>query len=269
MISFPVAKINLGLSVIERRLDGMHNLKTCMIPIPLFDVLEIRRSKRFSLVTHGLSIGVPQSENIITRTWEYIISLKKNIKPVEVALYKNIPVGSGLGGGSSDAAYFIKLINDFYSLGFSKKMMKQIANEIGADCPFFIDSETVIATGTGEITTPIYNPVSKKYVTIVFPGFNCSTSDLFSCIIPKPSTIDYSLLNKGVACWKETIINDFEEIVFEKFPKLIVIKKKLYESGADFVSLTGSGSGIFALSAAPLHIDVDINKYSVWSLFID
>ena len=265
MICFPNAKINLGLSVTEKRPDGMHNIETCFIPVPIYDVLEIQPSDSFSLKLFGLPLPGKLEDNLIVKAWNLLLSVKKNIKPVEVYLFKNIPGGSGLGGGSSNAAFFLKAINSFFSLGFSEIDLKLLAGEMGADAPFFINNRAAIATGTGNILHTITNPVNKMHITVIFPNIHISSKDAFAKIIPVKKSNLTNVLKSNISNWKNNLKNDFEEIIFKDFPRTRNIKNQLYESGAEYVSLTGSGSAIYALSTRPLYTEYFIDKYKIWT----
>lgn len=269
MICFPNAKINLGLSIIEKRSDGMHNIETCFIPIPLYDILEILPADRFSIEHFGLPIPDATSSNLIVRAWNLLLSIKENIQPVKVCLYKNIPIASGLGGGSSDAAFFIKEINKLYALGFTSGDMELLAGKIGADCPFFIKNQVSIAEGTGNIFTEVENPVSGMFVTVVFPRVQISTKDAFSKLNPKTDSNLTKVLHESSNIWKNYLRNDFEEIIFKDYPEIHHIKNILYSSGALYSSLTGSGSAIYALSTKPLDIIGLEKKNIVWSGILD
>ncbi|MFK5854518.1 MAG: 4-(cytidine 5'-diphospho)-2-C-methyl-D-erythritol kinase [Bacteroidota bacterium] len=265
MICFPNAKINLGLSVTNKRTDGMHDIETCYIPIPLYDVLEIKPSNKFSLTRYGLPLDNSDDKNIIIKAWELLISVNKNIKPVEVCLYKNIPIGSGLGGGSSDAAFFITAINSIFSLGITAAELELLASKIGADCPFFIKNKPTIATGTGNIFHPIRNPVLNMHLTVIFPNINLSTKNAFERITPNRGKELRNILNNNKSSWRYLLKNDFEEIAINEFPEIKYIKNTLYELGATYTSITGSGSAIYALSAKPLNTDMFAGNYLIWS----
>ena len=265
MICFPNAKINLGLSVKEKRIDGMHNIETCYIPIPIYDILEINLSDNFSLVQSGLPLPVNSKNNLITKAWNLLLSVKKDIKPARVYLYKNIPVGSGLGGGSSDAAFFLTAMNKIQSLGFTINELLLLASEIGADCPFFIVNQPTVATGIGDIFTPIKNPVQNMYITVIFPNICISTKNAFAKIVPiKGQKLVTIIYGKNTA-WKSELKNDFEEIAITDFLVLKDIKNTLYKLGAVYASLSGSGSAIYALSKTPLNTTVFGKKYRIWS----
>ena len=264
MICFPNAKINLGLSVIEKRTDGMHNIQTCYIPIAIYDILEIQPSNKFSLIQSGLSVGCEPELNLINKAWTLLLSAKANIKPVSVRLHKNIPVGSGLGGGSSDAAFFIKAVNQLYALNISTDELEMIASEVGADCPFFIKNIPTIATDIGNVFMPIENPINSMYMSVVFPNIKISTTNSYENISPKKGHNLKTVLNTNKSNWKTNLINDFEEAVIKDFPEIQKIKTTLYKLGATYVSLTGSGSAIYALSEKPLKQHFFNPEYRVW-----
>ena len=265
MIGFPVAKINLGLSVIEKRPDNMHNIETCYVPVPLFDVLEFYPSHKFSLKLYGLPLQGKPEENLVARAWNLVSSVIKDIIPVEVHLYKAIPPGSGLGGGSSDAAFFLKALNSSFSLGFSVSDLELLAAEIGADCPFFIKNQASIATGTGNIFSTIGNPIPGMCITIVFPEIQVSTKAAYTKIIPIKKTSLIKVLRDKKSNWKNNLKNDFEEIIFRDFPEIEEIKNLLYNSGALYASLTGSGSAVYALSTKPIDTAVFRGRYKIWT----
>ncbi len=265
MIYFPNAKINLGLSVLEKRPDGMHNIETCLIPISIHDVMEIQPSSSFSLVQLGLPLDCNAKDNLISKAWDLLLSIKKDIKPVRVLLYKSIPVGSGLGGGSSDAAFFLKAMNSIQSLGLTTTELEDLAVKVGSDCPFFIRNETAIATGIGNILRPVNNPIQNLYLTVVFPNLKILTTDAYGSVNSRISS-DLSLAIVGNKLnWRNSLKNVFEEIAIEYFPEIQIIKNALYESGAIYVSLTGSGSALYALSTKPIAPNIFSNEYKVWS----
>ena len=265
MICFPNAKINLGLSVLEKRTDGMHNIETCLIPISIHDVMEIQPSSSFSLVQLGLPLDCNAKDNLVSKAWNLLLSVKKDITPVRVLLYKNIPVGSGLGGGSSDASFFLKAMNSIQSLGLSTAELESLAVKVGSDCPFFIKNEPAIATGIGNILSPVNNPIQNLYLTVVFPNLKILTTDAYGSINSRAESDLSIMIASSYVNWRNSIKNDFEEIAIEYFPKIQIIKNTLYELGAIYVSLTGSGSAIYALSSKPLAPNIFSNEYRVWS----
>lgn len=255
MIVFPHAKINLGLSIISKRPDGFHNLETVFYPVPLRDALEIVPSDEYSFIQTGLKITGKQEDNLVLRACRLLEKHYPQIKPLEIHLHKIIPLGAGLGGGSSDAAETIQLINRLCNLDISSGILSAYASELGSDCPFFMQSAPCIATGRGEILEPLSLDISNYSLLLVHPEIRINTGWAFSKI--KPSLPKYSLkqsISEPVRDWIYTISNDFEIPVFEAHPQLQVIKNRLYEAGAIYASMTGSGStlyGIFDKSAVP------------------
>jgi 4-diphosphocytidyl-2-C-methyl-D-erythritol kinase len=256
MICFPNAKVNMGLSVLDKRPDGFHNLSTCIIPIPIYDILEVTLSETFRFVNYGLKVpGI----NIINKTWKYLTGVFDKIAPVSICLYKNIPMGAGLGGGSSDATFFLKMINDICKLSLSHIELMEIANLIGSDCPFFIENTPSIVTGKGDKLLKVANPFAGKYITLIYPQININTRNAFSFVKDNFSATDYSNILANELLWKNHISNDFEEFVFCEHPHLLDLKNKLYQNNALYASLTGSGSSLYAISEKEIDISW-INK---------
>lgn len=247
MIGFPNAKINIGLSIINKREDGFHNIESCLYPIPLCDVLEIRPSNKFSIKIYG-DYDIPMEDNLIYKTWKLLVTKFSKVQPVEVLLYKNIPPGSGLGGGSSDAACFLKMINSFFLLKLTINDLELISDEIGSDCTFFIKNIPVIVTGKGNITRMVDLNLKGKQLILVFPKIPISTKKAFSEISIKTSLGLQSKLKLPVEKWKNLINNDFESWAFQYYPILQDIKTRLFIAGASYSSMTGSGSAIYSVS---------------------
>lgn len=247
----------------------MHDIETCYIPIPLFDILEIKKSEHFSISYFGLPIPGNPDDNIIVKAWNLLCSSKNDISPVDVCLYKNIPIGSGLGGGSSNAAFFLKAMNKLFSLGFSVNDMEILAGEIGSDCPFFIVNDAVIATGRGNIFAPILNPVRGMFITVVFPHIHISAKVAFLNIKPIANSNLSTVLENKNTSWKSELKNDFEKTIFKEFTEIEKIKDLLYNAGAVYSSLTGSGSAVYALSTVPLSTKVLVEEYKVWNGILD
>ncbi len=269
MICFANAKVNIGLYALEKRNDGYHNIETCIVPVPVYDILEVRKSSSFSLIQSGRDIDCKAEDNLITLVWDLLSKNHNNLQPVEVYLYKNIPVGSGMGGGSSNAAFFLKLINNFNNLNLSVQEMEYIAGKVGSDCPFFINNKPVVASEKGNKLKTVNNPLSGKYVTIVFSGCSISTKQAFenlNKLSNKPGLED--LLKQEIHTWKNIVRNDFEEKLLNYDRSLHNIRSSLYNSGAEYVSLTGTGSAIYGVSNVPIICDALKMKYSVWQLRI-
>ena len=260
MICFPNAKINLGLNIVSKRDDGFHNISSCFIPIPLYDALEIRRSKNFTINFYGSKGDIDLQNNTITKAWQIINREFKTLEPVEVNVYKNIPIASGLGGGSSNASFFLDLINRYQGLNISTKQLMNISAEVGADCPFFFINKPSMVSGIGEIINPVNLQLAGIHLAIIYPNIKLSTKTAFEEITPSGKIIsEKSLAIPNLRT--NNISNDFEKIVFKKYPYLSKIKAELYNSGAFYASLTGSGSSIYALSKKELILNNDLNNY--------
>jgi 4-diphosphocytidyl-2-C-methyl-D-erythritol kinase len=255
MIAFPHAKINLGLYIISKRPDGFHNLETVFYRVPFRDALEIVPADQYSFLQTGLKIPGKQNANLVLKACRLMEKYYPQIKPLEIHLHKIIPLGSGLGGGSSDAAEIIQLINRFFNLNISSGSLSTYASDIGSDCPFFMQSAPCFAIGRGEILEPLTLDISNYSLLMVHPEIRINTAWAFSQI--RPSLPKHNLkqsISKPVQEWVHTISNDFEIPVFEAHPQLQIIKSQLYNAGAIYASMTGSGStiyGIFKKSGIP------------------
>jgi 4-diphosphocytidyl-2-C-methyl-D-erythritol kinase len=255
MIAFPHAKINLGLYIISKRPDGFHDLETVFYPIPLRDALEIVPSEENRIFQTGLEIPGKKESNLVWKGYHLLAKHYPQIKPLEIHLHKAIPPGAGLGGGSSDAAGIIHLLNRFFDLGISRGRLSDYALELGSDCPFFLQPTPGFATGRGEILEPLSLDISNYSIFLVHPEIHINTAWAFSKITPSVPKYDLkkSIMNHP-AEWIHTIYNDFEQPVFEAHPQLKNIKDQLYRAGAVYASMTGSGStiyGIFNKSTVP------------------
>ena len=254
MITFPNAKINLGLSITEKRPDGYHNLETVFYPVALEDALEIRTSpeadKKFSLHQYGMEISGNPEDNLVVKAY-LLLDKEFHLPPVEIHLYKHIPSGAGLGGGSSDAAFMLKLLNEHYNLQLSDNQLEDYAATLGADCAFFIKNTPTYAEGIGNIFSPIELSLKGYRIMIVKPDVFVSTREAFANIRPhRPEYPVREVIRRPVAEWKDTLINDFEASVFPQYPVIGEIKEELYHQGAIYASMSGSGSSVFGLFAA-------------------
>lgn len=242
MVLFPNAKINIGLNIVSKRHDGYHNLETLFYPVQWRDVLEVIPSQQFKFSYSGIEIN--SSQNICEQAF-YLMKNEFNLSNVHIHLHKNIPIGAGLGGGSSDAAFTLMALNEMFDLNLTKIKLKEYALNLGADCPFFIDNRPSIATGVGEILSPVELDLSGYHLLIVKPSVFVSTSDAFSNIVPQQSEISIiEEIKKPISQWN--LSNDFEYGIFDKYPEISNIKKQLDEAGALFSSMSGSGSSVFA-----------------------
>lgn len=249
MITFPNAKINLGLSVVEKRNDGYHNIETIFYPLPLQDALEMIRSKDGIQEFSFSGIGVPGNpdQNLVLNSWN-LLQQDFRLPPVKIHLHKAIPLGAGLGGGSADAAFMIKLINEEFELNLTIAKMQEYAGKIGADCAFFIVNKPTFAFEKGDQFLPVEINLSGYFAVIVKPAINVSTAAAYAGIIPrKPEISVKKIIKIPLENWKENLKNDFEETVFKKFPEIGIIKNSLYENGAIYASMSGSGSACFGI----------------------
>lgn len=250
MLTFPNAKINLGLNVLSRRPDGYHNLETVMIPIPSYDILEVVEASdgTDSLHSSGRPVDCPMEKNLV---YKALCRVRKryDIPPVTIYLDKQTPDGAGLGGGSADAAFMIKNLNDLYRLGMADEEMAAIAAEIGADCPFFIYNRPMMCTGTGTDLSPFPLDLPRSlWIVIVKPAVSVSTREAYAGLTPKQPVEPLArVLSLPIEQWQGRLVNDFEESVFVRYPEIGRIKQQLIDGGAVYASMSGSGSAMFGL----------------------
>jgi 4-diphosphocytidyl-2-C-methyl-D-erythritol kinase len=252
MILFPNAKINIGLFVTSKRADGYHNLETVFYPVKGFcDALEVisNNGKKDEYTFSGLKIDGNPEDNLCAKALNLMRTIA-DIPPVKMHLHKTIPFGAGLGGGSADAAFMLKLLNEQYSIGLTIEKLETMASTLGADCPVFIRNIPVIAKGIGNVFSDISLSLTGHWLQIVSPPFYVATANAYSRLKPaEPDQPIETLINSPVEIWKNRVRNDFEKSVFEMFPQIETIKIKLYERGAVFASMTGSGSSVYGLFA--------------------
>ncbi len=249
MISFPNAKINLGLNIVERRSDGYHNLETVFYPIGLTDVLEIVPAKGgdSTLTTYGNPVDCPVEKNLVMKALR-LMQQHYDVPEVDIYLYKHIPDGAGLGGGSSDASSTMLMLNEMFNLNVEKDQLARLAATLGADCPFFIYNQPMMATGIGDVLTPINVSLKGLYLFLVKPAVSVPTNVAYSRVTPTPSmsSLEKDVM-KSVDQWGEVVKNDFEPSVFASFPELATIKLVIENGGAIYASMSGSGSSIFGI----------------------
>ena len=246
-IVHPCAKVNLGLYVVERRPDGYHNIETVFYPIPLCDELQIREEDEDSLLLSGIPVAGDPNDNLVMCALHQL-RRDYDIPRVCISLQKNIPSGAGLGGGSSDAAATIKLLNDMFQLGMGNEEMERRASLLGADCAFFIRQQPCLAQGIGNEFTPLPLDLKGWHLVLVKPDEFVSTREAYSHVMPKrPSHPIMQSIAQPIDRWKDVLFNDFEESVFPKHPVIEEIKKNLYRIGADYACMSGSGSSVFGL----------------------
>ncbi len=249
MISFPDCKINLGLHILYKRDDNYHEVETVMYPIPLQDILEIVPSDELLFTSTGLEIpGNPQN-NLCLKAYE-LLKKSHDIPPVHIHLHKIIPMGGGLGGGSSNGAFTLILLNNFFELDLSLQVLKEKAASLGSDCAFFIENTPQLCTGRGELTAPIAFSLANYFIKIINLGIHVSTAEAYSGVQPKAAERPLlEVLRQDITLWKDQLINDFEPGIFKNHPELAVAKNKLLEEGAIYASMTGSGSTLYGIYA--------------------
>lgn len=254
MLTFPNAKINLGLNITEKRPDGYHNLETVFYPVLVEDALEITLLKSNAidkgeciLNLSGGEIGGCTKDNLVVKAYQ-MLNQDFSLPPVEVNLLKHIPLGAGLGGGSSDAAFMLKMLNEEFKLDLSEEELEVYASRLGADCAFFIRNQPTYAEGIGNIFSPIRLSLKGYRILLVKPNIFVSTRDAFAHIKPqRPAFSPKDVVCLPVEEWRGKLVNDFEESVFPQFPEIGEIKEKLYQLGAIYASMSGSGSSVYGL----------------------
>lgn len=266
MITFPCCKINLGLNVVGVRDDGFHNIETVFYPVPLTDVLEIKKmDERFPCigdidihVTGDFPTGA-EDQNLVVKAYN-LIAVDYEIPRIHAHLYKRIPVQAGLGGGSSDGAYMIRLLDERFRLNMGNAEMERYAAKLGADCPFFISAEPAYATGIGDELEPAdneYGNLHGYWIAIVKPDIAVSTAEAYKALTPKqPYKNCRMVVRQPIETWRDELSNDFEGPVFKEYPELEAIKDQLYSLGAVYAQMTGSGSALYGIfEKEPQNID--------------
>ncbi|MEO5645127.1 MAG: 4-(cytidine 5'-diphospho)-2-C-methyl-D-erythritol kinase [Bacteroidia bacterium] len=252
MIIYPNAKINLGLHVIEKRPDGFHNIETVFYPVAWEDMLEvlpdISKENGVTFTSSGIPIPGDIKENLCVKAYE-LISKDYPMPAVKVHLHKIIPIGAGLGGGSSDAAFFIKALNEIFELNLAWGELHHYAKQLGADCSFFITNRPVLAEGKGDQLESIAVSLKGKKVVIVYPDIHVNTAEAYNGITPlKPEVaLENLIVETPFDQWKNNLVNDFEKTVFEKYPAIKTLKENMYTCGAVYAAMSGSGSAVFGI----------------------
>jgi len=252
VILFPNAKINLGLNIIRKRPDGYHDLETVFYPIALQDALEVitndnaKEDIRISL--SGISLNENVGDNLCVKAYRLLKKDFPQLPAVMIHLHKNIPPGGGLGGGSSDAAFTLQLLNKKFALQLSTDQLINYALQLGSDCPFFLHNKPCFATGRGEVLEPASVDLSGYKHVLINPGIHISTTEAFHLITPAvPSKSAKEIVTQPVETWQRELKNDFEAPVFNRYPEIETIKSTLYKAGALYASMTGSGSTVYGI----------------------
>lgn len=257
MIVFPCAKINLGLNIVGKREDGYHNLETVFYPIPLYDALEIKyMDEKFpsdadcDLKVTGNAVDCDEQSNLVVKAYN-LLAADYKLPRVHIHLHKHIPSQAGLGGGSSDAAFMIRLLDERFRLNIGNPEMERYAARLGADCAFFIEAEQAYAEGIGNELMPVTTPdgnLDGYHLAIVKPDIAVSTKEAYASITPKkPTKSCREIVCQPIATWKDELVNDFEEPIFKMHPELAAIKEKLYAQGALYAAMSGSGSALYGI----------------------
>lgn len=257
MITFPCAKINLGLNIVSKRPDGYHNLETVFYPIPLTDALEIKyMDEKFpsespcDLKITGNDIDCNEEDNLVIKAYQ-LLAADFQLPRVHAHLVKRIPTQAGLGGGSSDAAYMIRLLDERFRLNIGIPEMERYAAKLGADCAFFITADPSYAEGIGDVLMPVDVPgagLGGYYLAVVKPSVAVSTRDAYAAIVPKtPAKCCRDIVRQPIETWKDELVNDFETPIFAMHPELAAIKQSLYDAGAVYAAMSGSGSALFGI----------------------
>ena len=264
MITHPICKINLGLNVVERRPDGYHNLETVFYPVPICDALEVFEMDRqfpssvdCDLKVTNIAIDGDEQRNLVVRAYQLLKHDFPTLPRIHAHLYKGIPTQAGMGGGSSDCGFMITLLNRMFRLELSDEQMIDYAARLGADCAFFILNRPCYAEGIGEKLEPIALDLSGWYLAVVRPDIPVPTKEAFSLITPQhPAENCRDIVMQPVETWRDRLTNDFERSVFTLHPEIAAIKEKLYDLGAVYAAMSGSGSSLFGLFRQPVSLDM-------------
>ncbi len=247
MISFPNAKVNLGLRILAKREDGYHDLESCFYPIPWCDSLEILEASTFSVNSYGLEVQGSAADNLCVKAYE-LLQADFDIPPVEIHLLKNIPMGAGLGGGSADGAFTLKMLSELFRLNLSPEKLETYALRLGSDCPFFIKNKPAIASGRGEKLEEYELDLEGYFLALANPSIHISTREAFAGATPSATHPSIAgILKNPISDWKGHLVNDFESSIFPTHPEIENIKRAMYQEGAIFSTMTGSGSTVYGI----------------------
>ncbi|WP_461082732.1 4-(cytidine 5'-diphospho)-2-C-methyl-D-erythritol kinase [Spirosoma flavus] len=264
MLTFPTCKINLGLRITEKRTDGFHNLQSCFYPVGWGDILDVVPADTFGFGSSGLPIPGQTSDNLCSRAYE-LLRRDFDLPSAQIHLHKIVPIGAGLGGGSADAAFTLKALNECFSLGLSMAQLEAYARLLGSDCAFFIQNRPLYCTEKGDVFTEIALDLTGYHILLVYPNLAISTAEAYAGVKPHlPKQALYDQLQEPITSWRDSIHNDFEDSLFPKYPVLKQIKEQLYESGAVYASMSGSGSTVYGIFNAPIVPPNQFQDYNVW-----
>lgn len=264
MVSFPPCKINLGLSILNKRPDGYHNIETCFYPVPWHDILEVIKSDSFEFTSSGIPIPGSIDDNLCVKAY-HLLKKDFDVDPVKIHLHKIIPMGAGLGGGSSDAAHTLLLLNEVFELKLNHDQLHNYASSIGSDCAFFIQDRAMIGSGRGEVLTATDLSLKDKFLVIIKPEIHVSTAEAYAGIVPGvPAVSVTDTIKLPIDVWKDQLMNDFEKTVFRKHPEIKLIKEQLYSAGALYACMSGSGSSVFGIFDRPVSLREQFQPFLYW-----
>jgi 4-diphosphocytidyl-2-C-methyl-D-erythritol kinase len=247
MITFPNAKLNLGLHITQKRKDGYHEIESCMVPIPLNDALEMILDKKPSWTVTGLEVPGDPKDNLILKAEKLLKKDYQGLPSLQIHLHKHIPMGAGLGGGSADGAFALKLMNNLFDLHLDDFFLEEYAAELGSDCPFFIENTPKIIRGRGEILDPCSVSLQGSYLVLIHPGIHVGTKEAYAGVTPIQPKTSLEEVLADRSRWKDVLFNVFEASIFKNHPAIAEIKARMYSAGAYYASMSGSGSSVFGL----------------------
>ena len=268
MVSFPHCKINLGLHVVEKRKDGFHNIETCFYPVPRTGILEGIKANEFAFTTSGLTVAGDVNDNLCVKAYNLIANDFK-VSSVKIHLHKILPMGAGVGGGSADAAFTLRMLNSLFELNLSQEQLKSYAIRLGSDCAFFLHDQPMLAEGKGEILSEAPVSLKGKYLVLVKPDVHVATADAYAGVIPtKPIYSLRDVLQLPIESWRDKLVNDFEPSVLNKFPIIAELKKQLYNNGALYASMSGSGASVFGIFDTPVNLQHTFADVDYWAALV-
>ena len=264
MVVFPNAKINIGLHIIEKRPDGFHNISSCFYPVGWADAREIQPADTLTFESSGLAIPGDSASNLCVKAY-HLLARDHALPPVSIHLLKAVPIGAGLGGGSADAAFTIRALDQLFSLNLSTEQQQHYARQLGSDCAFFIENKPMYCFGKGDEFAEIDLRLTGKWIVLVNPGLHISTAEAYAGVKPGPPAHDLrAALRQPIATWRHRVVNDFEASLFPAYPILSHYKDILYELGALYASMSGSGSTLYGIFENQVEIPNNFGVSKVW-----
>ncbi|CAN5298714.1 4-(cytidine 5'-diphospho)-2-C-methyl-D-erythritol kinase [soil metagenome] len=265
MVAFPFCKINLGLQILNKQPDGYHSISTCFFPVRWTDVLEILPASKTRFTQTGITIPGEAADNLCLKAY-HLLQNDFNLSPVEMHLHKIIPTGAGLGGGSSDAAHTLTILNGVFELGLSQEQLMSYASRIGSDCSYFVQDKPMLGSGRGEILEAIEIDLNGYHIALITPDLHVSTAEAYSRVTPFRHAVELKqILKQPVIKWRDQLKNDFEESVFNKLPAIKELKEQMYSLGALYASMSGSGSSVFGIFEREIDLRSQFRNVQGWA----